>query len=44
MVGDHDLDAGIGAHHADEGGGAGVGVGVGRGVDLLVDDLGAGLR
>ena len=43
VVGDDELDAGIGLHHADEGRRAGVRIGVGRLVDLLVDHLGAGL-
>src|SRR6185437_12872702 len=43
VVGDHDLDPRIGAHHADEGCGAGVRIGVGRRIDLLVDDFRARL-
>ncbi len=42
MVGDDNLDAWIGFHHADKSRRAGVRVGVGGLVDFLVDHLGAG--
>lgn len=43
MVGDHELYVRVLLHHAHEGRDPGVRVGIGGGVDLLVDDLDAGL-